>query len=139
MSLKIDKLEALKRLRQEYKDIIKNPIANVPITIGYDEDDIFTWKITLLGPKDTPYKGGLFFLKIVFPADYPCGRPDIIFLTPIYYLNVNPRKSRFPEGEELGHVCVSITNWWKPQTTAREMLTQLFSFFIGKPLNALMD
>lgn len=129
MSLKVGKLEALKRLRQEYKDIIKNPLANIPITIGYDEDDIFTWKITLLGPKDTPYKGGLFFLKIVFPEDYPWGKPNIFFLTPIYHLNVNPRKSRFPESEELGHVCVSITRWWKPETTAREMLTQLFSVF----------
>ena len=47
------------------EDIIKNPIANIPITIGYDEDDIFIWKITLLGPKDTPYKDGLFFLNSI--------------------------------------------------------------------------
>jgi len=125
----MEKLEALKRLKQEYEDIIKNPIANIPIIIGYDEDDILTWKITLLGPKDTPYKGGLFFLKILFPEDYPCGSPDIIFLTPIYHLDVNPRKSRFPEDEKLGHVSVTITRWWKPETTAREMLTQLFAVF----------
>ena len=61
--IKLEKLEALKRLRQEYEDIIKNPIDNIPISIGYDEDDISIWKITLLGPKDTSYKDGLFFFK----------------------------------------------------------------------------
>ena len=40
----MEKLEALKRLRQEYEDIIKNPIANIPITIGYDENDILHGK-----------------------------------------------------------------------------------------------
>jgi len=83
----------------------------------------------LLGPKDTPYKGGFFIIKIVFPEDYPWGILDIIFLTPIYHLDVNPRKILFPWAEELGHVSVTFTNWWKPETTAREMLTQLFSVF----------
>ena len=50
-------------------------------------------------------------------------------MTPIYHLAVNPRKSRLSENEKLGHVSVIITNWWKPETTAREMLTQLFSVF----------
>ena len=25
----------------------------------------------MLGPKDTPYKGGLFFMNIKFPEEYP--------------------------------------------------------------------
>ena len=84
------KLEAMKRIQGEFKDLIKNPMINFGITVGlFDERNIFEWRCTILGPQDTCYKGGLFFLKIIFPQDYPNTKPEIVFTTPIYHLNVN--------------------------------------------------
>ena len=124
------KLNASKIINQQFKDIIKNPITNCGIVPSlFNDDDIFTWRTTLVGAKDTSYRGGLFYLKIIFPENYPQSAPDIIFLTPIYHLNVNPFKGDYPEAEKLGHVSVSFLNWWNPKTTVREMLTKLFTIF----------
>ena len=80
------KLNAMKIITEEYKRLSADPKVTFGITIGlFNDDNIFEWKCTLLGPKDTCYKGGLFFLKITFPFDYPNSKPEIVFLTPIYH------------------------------------------------------
>ena len=120
------------RILEEYKDINRNPISNCGVTVGlFNETDCKNWRITLLGPKDSSYKGGLFTLSAHFPDDYPTKPPEVCFLTPIYHMNVNPK---FPkttgEGvESLGHVCISTLNWWKPEYTMREVLTNIFALF----------
>ena len=81
------------------------------------------------GPKDTPYAKGIFFLHLKFPKDYPERNPEIVFLTPIYHPNVNPYKRGNDGPFQLGYVCVSFINWWKKETTPREILTRLYSIF----------
>ena len=125
-----EKLNASKIIKAQLNEICRYQIPSIALTVGLiNDDDIFTWHATLLGANDTPYKNGFFFLKIIFPDNYPKKGPDIIFLTPIYHLNVNPNKLDISGAEKLGHVSVSLINWWTPATTAREMLTKLFTIF----------
>ena len=123
------------RISKEFKDINRNPIANCGVTVGlFDENNIRNWRVSLLGPKDTSYKGGLFFLSISFPNDYPTKAPEVCFITPIYHVNVNPKAPTFAGAESLGHVCISTLNWWKPEYTMREVLTNIFAlFYLGNP------
>ena len=45
----------------------RNPITNCGITVGLvNEDSYKDWKVTMQGPKDTVYKGGIFFFKCSF-------------------------------------------------------------------------
>ncbi len=123
------------RISKEFKDINRNPIANCGVTVGlFDENNIRNWRVSLLGPKDTSYKGGLFYLSINFPNDYPTKAPEVCFITPIYHVNVNPKAPTFAGAESLGHVCISTLNWWKPEYTMREVLTNIFAlFYLGNP------
>ena len=123
------------RILQEFKDINRNPITNCGVTVGLvNEEDITKWRISLLGPRDTSYAGGLFYLSIDFPPQYPQKAPEVCFLTPIYHVNVNPRLPRMPGAESLGHVCISTLNWWKPEYRMREVLTNIFAlFYMGNP------
>ena len=96
-----------------------------------NDNDYREWKVSLFGPKDTSYKGGVFFLLIKIPENYPKKAPEAYFLTPIYHLNVNPKASKFAgDGvKSLGHVCISTSNWWKPEYRMREVLTNIFALF----------
>ena len=115
---------------EEYKELNRFPIENCGITVGLVNDNNYDdWIVTLIAPKDTPYKNGLFFLKIHFPPDYPNIAPEVYFITPIYHLNVNPTAPKEEGGESLGHVCISTLNWWKPNYKIKEALLNIYSLF----------
>ena len=76
-----EKIKAMNVITQEFKQLERSPLINFGITVGLvNEDNVFHWKGTILGPKDTCYQNGLFHLKIDFPDDYPNSKPEIIFL-----------------------------------------------------------
>ena len=82
-------------LMEEFEDLKHNPLSINGYTIElFNQNNIYEWKITLLGAKDTPYANGIFFIKLQFPHDYPHRRPEIYFLTPIYHMNVSRDKGR---------------------------------------------
>ena len=119
-----------KRSAEEYNNFHNNPLPNCGMCVGLIKEDCYDdWRITLTGPKDTSYKGGLFFMNIHFPPDYPNKAPEVYFITPIYHLNVNPCAPKKEGDESLGHVCISTLNWWKPEYKIREVLLNIYSLF----------
>ena len=81
-------MSAIKRIQKELiefqKDLLNNPSLNFsagPI----DENNPYNWLGTIMGPDDSPYAGGVFFLNIKFPRDYPFKPPKINFTTKIYH------------------------------------------------------
>lgn len=110
-------MSGLQRLKKEYLDIIKNPPNG--ITAGLkNKNNMYEWIATLIGPDATPYAGGLFTLKIIFPKKYPFTSPKITFVTPIYHCNISA----------TGDICLDILkDNWSPALTIDKVLLSISS------------
>ena len=115
------KLETMKYLKNEFNALQNNPILSLGCTVGLpNPNDIFHWRLSLLGPQDTPYAGGMFFLSVDFPEGYPKVRPEVRFKNKIYHLNVR---------EKDGHICISTLNEWVPNTPMVDVISSIFALF----------
>ena len=86
--------------------------------ISPKEDKIRNWEGYIVGPKDTPYEGGKFYINITFPSDYPYNPPLILFKTKIYHPNIN----------ENGAICLDILkDEWSPILTTSKIMYSLSS------------
>lgn len=104
------------RIKKELEDLSTDPLINV--TAGPVGDDLFHWTATISGPVNTPYHGGLFFLDIQFPADYPFKPPKVKFITRIYHCNINSG----------GGICLDILkDQWSPALTISKVLLSICS------------
>ena len=108
---------ALKRIQKELIDFGRDPPANCSAG-PTDESDQFVWQGTLMGPEDSPYAGGVFFLNIHFPPDYPFKPPKVNFTTKIYHPNINSN----------GSICLDILkDQWSPALTISKVLLSISS------------
>ncbi len=72
-------MSTLKRIQKELKDITENPPYHC--SAGILDENIYNWSASIIGPENSPYKGGIFKLLINFPEDYPFHPPKIRFVT----------------------------------------------------------
>ena len=108
---------SIKRITKEYNDLQKDP--PVGCSAGPEnEDDMYHWQGYIAGPEDSPFAGGVFFLKIEFPSDYPFKPPKVQFTTKIYHPNVNSN----------GSICLDILkDQWSPALTISKVLLSITS------------
>ena len=113
-------ITATSRLQQDYVRLKKDP---VPYIVAEPlPNNICEWHYVVLGPENTPYVGGLYHGKLIFPRQFPFKPPSIYMITP---------SGRFKTNRRL---CLSISDYhpdtWNPAWSVSTILTGLLSFMV---------
>uniref|UniRef100_A0A6C0J8E1 UBC core domain-containing protein n=1 Tax=viral metagenome TaxID=1070528 RepID=A0A6C0J8E1_9ZZZZ len=115
-----------KRIISEINEINSSPKTQA----RFINDDFLQWEVKIVGPENSPYKDGIFSLKIIFPITYPFNSPKITFITPIYHPNIDSN----------GNICLGTLNsHWSPLCTiSKSILLIMLILENPDPENPLM-
>ena len=122
-------MKALKVILKNYELFQKDPLDGV--SIDFNDETPFEWKIILEGPKDSYYEYGLYNLTCKFPNNYPNFPPEVKFESSIFHPNI------YTDGK----VCISILHppgddkynyesaeeRWRPVHTISSILLSIIS------------
>ncbi|GLT60315.1 hypothetical protein SLA2020_330870 [Shorea laevis] len=129
-------------LQKQLKYLNETPVEGFSAGLT-QENNIFEWTVTIMGPLDTLYDGGIFNATMSFPFDYPFSPPTVKFTSEIWHPNIYPD----------GRVCISIlhppgddpsgyelaTERWSPvhsvETIALSIISLLSSPNVDSPAN----
>ena len=83
-----------------------------------NEDNLFAWNATIVGPDESPWEGGIYSLRLQFPDQYPDKAPRVRFVTEMFHPNI------FPDGT----LCLDIIqDKWKPIYTVSTIMVSIQS------------
>ncbi|KAM3718940.1 Ubiquitin-conjugating enzyme E2 [Dirofilaria immitis] len=109
---------AVSRLKKDYAKLMKDPVPYVMAAPLHS--NILEWHYVIRGAPQTPYEGGFYHGKLIFPPDFPFKPPSIFMLTPSGRFQTNTR------------LCLSISDFhpdtWNPAWTVSTIITGLLSF-----------
>jgi len=113
-----------RRLTKELRAYGKDPIRDPLITIAPNERNLREMHYVIEGSPDTPYHGGVYHGKLLFPKEYPLKPPSVLMLTP---------NGRFQQNRRL---CLSMSDFhpesWNPMWSVSTILTGLYSFMLER-------
>lgn len=109
-----------RRLTRELVAMEKSPMTDPKVLAFPNESNILEWHYVIEGSTGTPYAGGHYHGKLIFPKEYPLKPPSVIMLTP---------SGRFKPNRRL---CLSMSDFhpesWNPMWSVSTILTGLYSF-----------
>ena len=88
-----------RRLTKELKSLMKDPIRSPTITVAPNEKNILEVHYVIEGSEKTPFAGGIYHGKLLFPKDYPLKPPSVIMIT---------KNGRFQPNRRL---CLSMSDF----------------------------
>ncbi|PSN69076.1 ubiquitin-conjugating enzyme [Corynespora cassiicola Philippines] len=110
-----------KRIIKETERLMNEPVQGISATPH--DDNLRYFDVTVEGPSQSPYEGGIFKLELFLPEDYPMTPPKVRFLTKIYHPNI----------DRLGRICLDVLKSnWSPALQIRTILLSIQAL-LGAP------
>lgn len=115
-----------RRLTKEIADVQKDVHSGVFLESSSKSkdgtstfEDLTHFRGVFIGPPDTPYEGGKFYVDIKIPSEYPFQPPIMRFETRIWHPNVS---------SQTGAICLdTLGSAWSPILTLKSALISLQS------------
>lgn len=106
-----------KRIAREWREMQTDAPGNC--TAGpVSDENVYKWTGSIIGPDGSPYAGGVFWLDIEFPVDYPFKPPRILFTNKVFHPNINAQ----------GGICLDILkDQWSPALSIGKVLLSISS------------
>ncbi|EXC38074.1 Ubiquitin-conjugating enzyme E2 19 [Morus notabilis] len=125
----VDSQSVLKRLQSELMALMMG--GDSGISAFPEGDNIFCWKGTIIGSKDTVFEGTEYRLSLSFSNDYPFKPPKVKFENVCFHPNVDLH----------GNICLDILqDKWSSAYDVRTILLSIQSLLgepnISSPLNS---
>lgn len=112
----------VRRLTKELSAFKKDPMTDPRITVAPNESNILEMHYVIEGNEGSPYEGGVYHGKLIFPKEYPLKPPGVMMITP---------SGRFQPNRRL---CLSMSDFhpesWNPMWSVSTILTGLYSFML---------
>eukprot|EP00741_Cyanophora_paradoxa_P015956 tig00000042_g15403.t1 len=119
-------------LMKQLRELNKHPVEGFSAGL-IDESNPFEWEVTIIGPADSYYEGGIFRAILSFPKEYPVNPPKMRFTSEMWHPNVYSD----------GRVCISILHApgndpygfetaaerWSPVQTVETIMISVISLF----------
>ncbi|CAE7206035.1 ube2j2 [Symbiodinium sp. CCMP2456] len=112
----------VRRLQRELQLIQQSP--NAQVAVKPSSASLLEWHFVLHSlPADSPYSGGCYHGRLLFPNGYPHAPPTVVMVTPSGRLETGCR------------LCLSMTDFhpesWNPAWSVDTILTGLLSYFLS--------
>ncbi|XP_038055586.1 ubiquitin-conjugating enzyme E2 K-like [Patiria miniata] len=106
---------AASRIKRELKEVKADAeLIKDDVSVELMDNSYLALTGEIPGPKDTPYEGGTFHLKIIIPETYPFNPPQVSFTTKIWHPNIS---------SVTGAICLDILkDQWAAAMTLRTVL-----------------
>ena len=109
---------AIGRIKKELEDF-KKVKDSYNFEVDTCNNNLFHLKARIIGPVDTPYENGTYFLNIQLPDKYPFMPPKINFTTKIWHPNIS---------SVTGFICLDILkDKWSASMSLRSVLMSILS------------
>lgn len=125
----------VRKIMNDRKQYEKNNLPETEqIYCKFDEEDITYVKAMIVGPKDSAYEGGFYFIYVTFPKEYPYKSPQAKYCT--QYQNFRFHPNLYTNGK----MCLSILDrqWagppWTPAMQLATLLQTTKSILDNNPL-----
>ncbi|KAJ2858769.1 ubiquitin-conjugating enzyme E2 S, partial [Coemansia erecta] len=119
----------LRRLVSELSKLKSSPPEGISVSVN--EDVVTDIEATIDGPKDTPYEGGKFLVRLTIDENFPDTPPKGVFVTKIFHPNVS----------EQGEICVNTLkkDWQKHYGIEHVLVTVKCLLIYPNPESALNE